>query len=145
VALPLAPPVAAIPEPDTMTASPAAPDAEPATEGPSSPAAPRASSIPTTASVIVERPAEPSGRVVEGKSPRSTTYWVQVGAFRGVEAATRTAAALRAHAVTLVTTPGPSPLLRVLLGPFAHRADALLMLRILKGRGFEPFLAERLE
>jgi hypothetical protein len=68
---------------------------------------------------------------------------VQVGAFYGVEAATRAAAALRDHAVTLVTTPrpGPSPLLRVLLGPFARRADAVFTLRTLKARGFDGFLA----
>jgi hypothetical protein len=60
-----------------------------------------------------------------------------------VAAATRAAAALRDHAVTLVTTPGPgpSPLLRVLLGPFARRADAVLTLRALKGRGVDGFLA----
>jgi cell division septation protein DedD len=33
----------------------------------------------------------------------------------------------------------------VLLGPFVRRADAVLMLRSLKGRGFDGFLAERPE
>ncbi len=128
-ALPLAPPVVVAPEPETTTTAPTTPDLELATDE---------VSFPSSATAT-------SARVVEWKLPRPTTYWVQVGAFHGVEAATRAAVALREHAVTLVTTPGSSPVLRVLLGPFVRRADAVLMLRSLKGRGFDGFLAERPE
>jgi phospholipid transport system substrate-binding protein len=144
-ALPLTPPVAAAPERQPATIRPATMAPRPEADELSFPPSPGPSPAVIT-SPAADPPAAATAvpaRGVARKAPRPTTYWVQVGAYYGVAAATRAAAALRDHAVTLVTTPGPgpSPLLRVLLGPFARRADAVLTLRALKGRGVDGFLA----
>jgi phospholipid transport system substrate-binding protein len=148
--LPLTPPVVAIPTP-AATEPPRLPTAtsEPSTpQGPAaSPAvasarvADVASSAPEVDRVVVPAPATAAPGAAAAKAARPPGYWIQVGAFRGTDAAARVAAALRDQAITLVTTPGPSPLLRVLLGPFARRADALLTLRAVRARGFDGFLA----
>ena len=79
----------------------------------------------------------------------STYYWVQVGAFRTVDAAVQLAERLRRQGVTalhgpLTTTAAhPAELLaRVRVGPFPSRAEALAKLRELMTRGYEPFIAE---
>jgi phospholipid transport system substrate-binding protein len=77
-----------------------------------------------------------------------TSYWVQVGAFKTVDAAARVAEQLRRAGITafnspLTPLPGPSgtALARVRVGPFASRADALSKLHELVGRGYTPFIA----
>ena len=79
----------------------------------------------------------------------ATSYWVQVGAFKTVDAATRVAAELRRAGLTawngaFTTQPGqPEPgLVRVRVGPFASRADAQSKLHELMTRGYTPFIAE---
>ena len=79
----------------------------------------------------------------------SPYYWVQVGAFRTVDAAVQLAERLRRQGVTALhgpltsTAAHPAELLaRVRVGPFPSRAEALAKLRELMARGYEPFIAE---
>jgi ABC-type transporter MlaC component len=95
---------------------------------------------------IPPRSARPPARV----SPRATThYWVQVGAFKSVEAAARVAEELRGLGMPasngpLTSVPGQQagPLTRVRVGPFATRAAAQSKLRELVARGYVPFIAK---
>jgi len=78
------------------------------------------------------------------------SYWVQVGAFATVEAAKRLAARLQDWKLPVRTGaliapengPVAVPLARVRVGPFADRAQAEVMLRSLRDRGFTPFIAQ---
>jgi phospholipid transport system substrate-binding protein len=97
---------------------------------------------PAPAPVAVQPPARSS--VVA-----ATTYWVQVGAFKTVNAATRMAAELRRAGLTVwngAFTPRPGQgepeLVRVRVGPYASRADAQSKLHELATRGYTPFIAE---
>jgi phospholipid transport system substrate-binding protein len=79
----------------------------------------------------------------------STYYWVQVGAFKTMDAAVQLAERLRRQGVTALhgpltsTAAHPAELLaRVRVGPFPSRAEALVKLRELMTRGYEPFIAE---
>lgn len=65
-------------------------------------------------------------------------YWVQVGAFKTPATAARFAE--RLHDVAVVSS-GNGPLLRVRVGPFAERAQALAKLRELETLGYRPFIA----
>lgn len=65
--------------------------------------------------------------------------WVQVGAFRTVDAAAKLVQRLR-RAVTIVT--GSDRLARVLVGPFADRAAAASTVRALHASGIAAFIAE---
>jgi phospholipid transport system substrate-binding protein len=79
----------------------------------------------------------------------STSYWVQVGAFKTVDAAVQLAERLHRQGVTALhgplasTAAHPTELLaRVRVGPFPNRAEALATLRELMERGYAPFIAE---
>ena len=79
----------------------------------------------------------------------TTSYWVQVGAFKTADAAARVVAELKraGHAVwngALATRPGePDPaLVRVRVGPFPSRSDAQLKAHELATKGYAPFIAE---
>jgi phospholipid transport system substrate-binding protein len=69
-------------------------------------------------------------------------WWIQVGAFRDTEAASRLVERLRAHSV-IVATGGDraAPLARVRVGPFADRAAAASALKELAARGYRAFIA----
>ena len=89
-------------------------------------------------------PAAPRSSVIA-----TTTYWVQVGAFKTVSAATRVAAELSRAGLAawngaFATPPGKSEpeLIRVRVGPYASRADAQSKLHELVTRGYTPFIAE---
>ena len=72
--------------------------------------------------------------------PRS--FWVQVGAFRDTDAASRLVERLGDHSV-IVATGGrqAEPLARVLVGPFTNRAAAISILRELAAGGYRAFIA----
>ena len=79
----------------------------------------------------------------------SSGFWVQVGAFRTVDAAVQLAERLRRQGVSALhgpltsTAAHPAELLaRVRVGPFPSRAEALATLRELMARGYAPFIAE---
>ncbi|MBI4590427.1 MAG: ABC transporter substrate-binding protein [Candidatus Rokubacteria bacterium] len=73
----------------------------------------------------------------------ATSYWVQVGAFRNSGAAGRLAS--RLHEQSLVLSQGPELLLRVRVGPFSDRGEALSKLLELRAKGYKPFIAEERE
>jgi phospholipid transport system substrate-binding protein len=79
----------------------------------------------------------------------ATYYWVQVGAFRTVDAAVQLADRLRRQGVTALHSSLSSAvgqpadmLARVRVGPFPNRTEALATLRELMTRGYAPFIAE---
>jgi phospholipid transport system substrate-binding protein len=115
----------------------------PPATGQPAPPAPHAAPAP-----VVEaprpQPAAPAATV--------TSYWVQVGAFRTVDAAIHLVERLRRQAVTISSSAVPGVggrpagvLARVLVGPFPDRAQAASKLRELLARGYEVFIAERRE
>jgi cell division septation protein DedD len=98
-----------------------------------------------------ERPA-PVAKAA-GAPPASTAtslvpaakYWVQLGAFKTLEAARLLASTL--HPQTAIISSGPGPgagataLNRVRIGPFAELAQAAAKLRELDHRGYPGFIA----
>ena len=88
---------------------------------------------------------EPPPPVVRPLVPKPTTstWWVQVGAYRNAGAAGRVAAQVHGK-ILVVTTPAAasSPLLRVRVGPFSDRARAQTRLRELESQGWRAFIAE---
>ncbi len=91
----------------------------------------------------------PATIVTRETTPSSRAYWVQVGAFRSVDAAARLTERLRSWALTIATDPltrglgAPRDVLaRVLVGPFAQRADAAAALRRLRASGVPGVISE---
>jgi phospholipid transport system substrate-binding protein len=82
-----------------------------------------------------------NGRPSAARPREEPAYWVQVGAFRTDDAAIKAASALRDDAISLLQMPD-TPLLRVLVGPFASRQAAASKLRDLRARGIDGFVAE---
>ncbi len=83
--------------------------------------------------------AEPA-QLPTGTTPGiATSYWVQVGAFRNPDAAGRLASRLDEQ--NLVLSHSPELLLRVRVGPFSDRAEALSKLLELRAKGYKPFIA----
>jgi phospholipid transport system substrate-binding protein len=88
---------------------------------------------------------EPPPPVVRPLVPKPTTstWWVQVGAYRNAGAAGRVAAQVHGEILVVATPASPSsPLLRVRVGPFSDRARAQARLRALESQGWRAFIAE---
>lgn len=91
--------------------------------------------------------------VARPASAHAPSYWVQVGAFKDVEAARRLASRLTAQegdgskrwAVVAGLGPTDIRLARVRVGPFSSRAEAAWALRTLRARGYQPFIAQELD
>jgi phospholipid transport system substrate-binding protein len=145
-------PVAPIQTVDPILAAPQLtasrlPSAEPApVASPPPPVAPPPSLIPAPAAPPAPA-AAPS--TLRASVMAATTYWVQVGAFKTMSAATRVAAELRRAGLAAwngapTTPPGKSEpeLVRVRVGPYTSRADAQSKLHELVTRGYTPFIAE---
>jgi phospholipid transport system substrate-binding protein len=110
--------------------------------------------LPSVEPAPIARPPAPAPAPPTAPAPlrssviATTTYWVQVGAFKTVSAATRVAAELRRAGLAAwngaLTLPGKSEpeLVRVRVGPYASRADAQSKLHELVTRGYTPFIAE---
>jgi phospholipid transport system substrate-binding protein len=93
------------------------------------------------ASPDAARPPDAIGPSAPGASARKS-FWIQVGAFRDTDAASRVVERLRSHRVMVaVGGPGPQPLARVLVGPFTNRAAAASALRELAADGYPAFIA----
>lgn len=69
-------------------------------------------------------------------------YWVQIGAFRDIDAAGRLMARLLGDRLSVGIAPGGDSLTRVRVGPFANRGEALAQVRALAHRGYQAFIAE---
>jgi phospholipid transport system substrate-binding protein len=75
-------------------------------------------------------------------SPERKRFWVQVGAFRDMDAVSRVVERLRTHSVMVATEARrSSPLARVLVGPFLDRAAAASVLKELTVGGYRAFIA----
>jgi len=86
-------------------------------------------------------PAPPA--LVVPPAPSRREFWVQVGAFRSADAATRLVQRLRRHAVTIAMSGDHLvPLARVLVGPFAERASAAAAVRALQASGIAAFITD---
>jgi phospholipid transport system substrate-binding protein len=89
-------------------------------------------------------------RPVAAAPPGARSYWVQVAAFKSLEAAMRLASLLRVEKSAMsdrwavVMEPGSAgaTLARVRVGPFSERAEAASNLRDLQALGYKPFIAE---
>jgi ABC-type transporter MlaC component len=103
---------------------------------------PVASTPARPAVVIPATPPRPHV-VVDRAAPGGGQFWVQAGAFRSAEAASRLVERLRRHAVTLALDgSGSAPLARVLVGPFVERAAAAATVRELRAGGIAAFVAD---
>ena len=130
------------------------PPAPEPTAGTASPRATAAVSLdparPRTASAVSLDPARsrsasavsfPTARA--DAPPAPPQFWVQVGAFRTIDAAAQLVRRLRDHAVTIaIGGDRPAPLTRVLVGPFADRSAAVSVVRALHASGFAAFIPE---
>lgn len=70
-------------------------------------------------------------------------YWLQVGAFRNATIASRIAGQVKGEILVAPPAAGDrgEPILRVRVGPFADRAQAVARLRQLQSLGYQPFIA----
>ncbi len=70
-------------------------------------------------------------------------YWLQVGAFRNATIASRIAGQVKGEILVAPLAAGDrgEPILRVRVGPFADRAQAVARLRQLQSLGYQPFIA----
>jgi cell division septation protein DedD len=126
---------------------------------------PAPEAIPIARAKLEPRPAPAPGnqwvqpaqlQVATAAYPRSEdatsarSYWVQVAAFKSLEAAMRLASLLRVEKSAMsdrwavVMEPGSAgaTLARVRVGPFSERAEAASNLRDLQALGYKPFIAE---
>jgi phospholipid transport system substrate-binding protein len=110
---------------------------------------PHVDAIPATSAVVKAPTATPSPAprsVHAGVSAPHREFWVQVGAFRTADAAARLVRRLRDRAVTIATGGDRvTPMLRVLVGPFAERAAASAAARSLQASGIAAFVPEPAE
>jgi hypothetical protein len=80
-------------------------------------------------------------------SPSGSGFWVQVGAFRDTTMAGRVAKAVNGEILVVADASlggariGESPLLRVRVGPFVERTQAVSRARDLQALGYKPFIA----
>jgi phospholipid transport system substrate-binding protein len=108
---------------------------------------PPPSSDSTPRLVAVSPPAEPAfaTRPAVARPATPAGLWIQVGAFRNAAIAGKIAMQVKGE---IFVAPLPAsagrhvePLLRVRVGPFTDRVQALARLRQLQGLGYQPFLA----
>jgi phospholipid transport system substrate-binding protein len=108
------------------------------------PAAPAAAVIglpPSAASPAAAEAARPRAPVMRVPVARRS-FWIQVGAFRDAELASRLVERLGQYRVTVATRVRPSgALARVLVGPFTDRTAAGAALRELAAAGHRAFVA----
>jgi phospholipid transport system substrate-binding protein len=90
-------------------------------------------SVPVTAAAV---------SATSPAAPARKSFWIQVGAFRDTDAASRLVERLRDHSVMVATGGQRSdPLARVLVGPFTNRAAAASILKGLAAGGYHAFIA----
>lgn len=141
---PLGPPPTGVATPTPAPASPMAVTAlaelrEPSAGAIASDATPRLLAATLPVASVTRSPATIAG----GSSAPRRQFWVQAGAFRSADAATRLVQRLRRHAVTIaISADRLAPLARVLVGPFVERAAALSTVRALEASGIAAFIAD---
>jgi phospholipid transport system substrate-binding protein len=93
---------------------------------------------------------QPVVALVSARPSNATSYWVQVGAFKNPEAARRLASLLldreapvaRPCVIVVEGASADTMLVRVRVGPFSDRSEAVSKLREIQARGHKPFIAE---
>jgi len=102
-------------------------------------ATPRRLAAPLPVASVTRSPTAIAG----ASAPPRRQFWVQAGAFRSADAATRLVQRLRRHAVTIaISTDRLAPLARVLVGPFVERSAAVSAVRALEASGIAAFIAD---
>jgi cell division septation protein DedD len=99
---------------------------------------------PSRVALAVTPAADPSPprQALAAPPPARASLWIQVGAFRETETASRLVESLRAYSVMMTTGGGrATPLTRVLVGPFPDRTAAALVVKELAARGHRAFIA----
>jgi len=95
----------------------------------------------------VKQPAARVNGATPVHSASGSAFWVQVGAYRDTGAAGRVAKAVNGEILVVAESPqgvtraADSPLLRVRVGPFVERTQAVLKARDLQALGYKPFIA----
>jgi phospholipid transport system substrate-binding protein len=81
--------------------------------------------------------------VITRPAAAPSVYWLQVGAFRNPTIAIRIAGQVKGEILVAPPTAGDrgEPIMRVRVGPFTDRAQAVARLRQLQGLGYQPFIA----
>lgn len=104
--------------------------------------------VPSPPPVMASLPVAPVPSA-PGVVAATSSYWVQVGAFKTADAAARVVAELKRAGLAVwkgALTPRPDEpapaLVRVRVGPFPSRADAQLKVHELATKGYTPFIAE---
>jgi phospholipid transport system substrate-binding protein len=104
---------------------------------------PSVGAAPMTAAAApppVERPRAPRPVVV--RAPEAPpAYWIQIGAYRNATMAGRVAERVKGEILIAPSPAAGEPLLRVRVGPFANRAQAVSRLRELETLGYKAFVA----
>jgi len=95
----------------------------------------------------VPRPPLTASRARADAASVTRSYWVQLGAFKNLEAAQRVVSRERGQTssplvVTVQADAAGTPLARVRIGPFSNRAAAASTLHAYETRGYTPFIAE---
>ena len=141
---------ASAPPPSAMPSPPISPPAAPSRAARPEPlvtARVAEESPPGRASAKAKEPAPPAKTEPPVKrSAAGLSYWVQVGAFKTMDAANHLAETLRPQVAAISSRPAPEGqasgmLARVRLGPYSTRAEAAAKLRELHSRGYQAFIA----
>ncbi len=142
---PFAPPAPRTPERRVAPAPPPiAPGPAPVTRAPAAPTGPPAMEIQRAAAVVpaapLERPRAPGPAVARafGTPP---PFWIQVGAYRNPTTAGQVARRIKGEIMIAPSLTAGDPLLRVRVGPFGNRAQAVARLHDLQKLGYLPFVA----
>ena len=99
------------------------------------------SAVAAVSPAPIERPRS-TKPVIARPAVAPAGYWLQVGAFRNATIASRIAGQVKGE--VMVAPPGTGdrsePILRVRVGPFADRAQAVARMRQLQSLGYQPFI-----
>lgn len=105
---------------------------------------------PSPTRSVPDRRSLTASRTPGGSPASARSYWVQIGAFKNPDSARRLASALLDQrppvatrcSVTLETASAGVGLVRVRVGPFGDRSQALSKFRELQASGYQAFIAE---
>jgi ABC-type transporter MlaC component len=99
--------------------------------------------------ILARAPSDPPTRSADGggsdpvrTAASAVRYWVQIGAFRDIDAAGRLMVRLLGDRLSVGIAPGGDSLTRVRVGPFVNRGEAVAQVRALAHRGYQAFIAE---
>jgi len=100
--------------------------------------------VPSMTAVVPAAPLERMRAPRPGVARASGTppaFWIQVGAYRSPTTAGQVARRIKGEIMIAPSPTTGDPLLRVRVGPFGNRAQAVTRLRDLQKLGYQPFVA----